>query len=298
MQLLVGPHLLAVGKTNRFSDTDNMSSLLSKHQRQSLSQAVLEMQRRKRDRLNTATQQVITVLEVSTKATWQETLSSGCSPKFRSLLEGLHGLTMPLEHCELELLTQTQSGGCLLESTSALLKIFSRFPRPESSGSRRSSPAHRHELQELSSAHYCDNLQCSLCCKTFSADLTDELFICSTGCAFIACTPCLTVSVQKELVTMNNVYLGARVVRGRDWDDQDYGSRDGGAGKAGTVVGFRNMDGQRVGRVTCVEGCCDVDWDYGERSSTHRIGRENSYTLYMATCPSDPAGKLVCLLLL
>ena len=73
---------------------------------------------------------------------------------------------------------------------------------------------------------------------------------------------------------MENVRVGARVVRGRDWDIQGYGNRDGGPGRDGTIVGFvRLSDGISEGHTTCVPGCCDVNWDYGDQQSTHRIGR-------------------------
>jgi len=92
-----------------------------------------------------------------------------------------------------------------------------------------------------------------------------------------------TSNLAGTLVTMENVRVGARVVRGRDWDMQGYGNRDGGAGRDGTVVGFvRLQDGASEGHTTCVPGCCDVNWDYGDQQSTHRIGLEGRHTIAFA----------------
>lgn len=131
---------------------------------------------------------------------------------------------------------------------------------------------------------------CNVCSQPFEATAVLEHYRCTADCDFDVCCNCVQNPrarrpVHPNLVTTENVKLGARVIRGRDWDKDGHGNKDGGAGHAGTVIGFRRLTGEKVGQVSCVEGCCDVNWDHGAQQSTHRIGRNDSFALCYLEMP-------------
>jgi len=72
---------------------------------------------------------------------------------------------------------------------------------------------------------------------------------------------------EPTMVTLDNVYIGMKVVRGRDWN---YWDQDGEAGNVGVVL-----------EDTTMENWVKVQWGNGIKNS-YRVGYNESYDLYVA----------------
>jgi len=92
-------------------------------------------------------------------------------------------------------------------------------------------------------------------------------------------------SVMEEFVTIENAYIGAKVLRSSQWREQD-GDDDGGAGNAGMITGITYRDGRVVGenanRICDEEDwreCCVVKWERTGRIDGYPIGDHGEYVL-------------------
>jgi hypothetical protein len=87
-------------------------------------------------------------------------------------------------------------------------------------------------------------------------------------------------------VTMDNVQIGMRVRRGKDWAKQSkhawwipeiYTDKTtGGPDCVGIIKSFRNIRGDAG------YGWAQVDWQHGQRDWWYRIGANDMYDLYIA----------------
>ncbi len=93
-------------------------------------------------------------------------------------------------------------------------------------------------------------------------------------------------------VTTENAYIGARVVRGRDSAENSGQAvpQDWPAGHVGTLSGFVQANGDKVGSANCARGFGEVTWDDSLPISTHSLGLNGVFSLDFADseCASAP----------
>ncbi|CAM9214848.1 unnamed protein product, partial [Chrysoparadoxa australica] len=94
-------------------------------------------------------------------------------------------------------------------------------------------------------------------------------------------------TVPAGAATSELLYLGARVIRGKNWT---YNNQDGTPGNLGTVVGWRGLDGSTPsgGDNPPTKGWAKVGWDCA-RANSYEIGFGGRYALCMANrLPGPP----------
>ena len=79
--------------------------------------------------------------------------------------------------------------------------------------------------------------------------------------------PEIEATLPNEVVTSENVFIGAKVMRGPDWR---YDDQDGGAGSIGVITELHNF-----------VGAAYVEWSSG-RAIAYHIGLSNKYDLIFA----------------
>ena len=92
-------------------------------------------------------------------------------------------------------------------------------------------------------------------------------------------------------LTGRNVTVGCSVARGVDWNWEDH---DGGVGCAGTVLGFRRLNGHEEGddvKVEGIDGVCVVRWIANETEQTYEMGFDGLHALRLLTGDEETAAK-------
>lgn len=80
--------------------------------------------------------------------------------------------------------------------------------------------------------------------------------------------PEIESTLPNKVVTMENSYIGALVMRGPDWD---WGNQDGGIGSIGVITQDHPIKGAII-----------VKWSHKTSEHGYRIGLTNKYDLIFA----------------